>query len=148
MAAPASHPLTLALVDDYDVVLSGLAKMLDPYSDRVRVVELDANEPVGCDVDIVLYDSFAQPESDHREVGLLVANSHARKVVIYTWNFQRGLLDAAGDLGVDGCRPRRCPPATSWPRSRGSTPGSAWSVRHPPGPVPRPGWTGPVAAKA
>jgi DNA-binding NarL/FixJ family response regulator len=102
MAATDPTPVTVALVDDYDVVLSGLAHMLEPYRDRVRIVEIDANEPVDTDVDIVLYDSFAQPESDHHEVAALVANSRARRVVIYTWNFHPELIDAAHGHGVDG----------------------------------------------
>ncbi len=102
MSAHPSRPVTVALVDDYDVVLSGLAHMLGPYRDRVLIVQLDANEPVSADVDIALYDSFAQPESDHDEVAVLVANARARRVVIYTWNFHPDLIDAAHDLGVDG----------------------------------------------
>lgn len=42
MPVTRSGPLTVALVDDYDVVLSGLANMLKPYGDRVRIVELVA----------------------------------------------------------------------------------------------------------
>ena len=42
--------------------------MLDPYRDRVLVAEIDANKPLEDTVDIVLYDSFAQPESDHEEI--------------------------------------------------------------------------------
>jgi hypothetical protein len=38
-------------------------------------------------VDIVLYDSFAQPESDHEEIAVLIDNPRARRVVVYTWNF-------------------------------------------------------------
>ena len=102
MAASPRPPVTVALVDDYDVVLAGLAHLLGPYQGRVRVVELDANEPVSTDVDIALYDSFAQPESDHDEVAVLVANPRARRVVIYTWNFHPDLVQAAHDLGVDG----------------------------------------------
>ncbi len=102
MPGSGRRPVTVALVDDYDVVLSGLARMLGPYQDRVLVVELDANEPVSTDVDIALYDSFAQPESDHDEVAVLVANPRARRVVMYTWNFHPDLIEAAQDLGVDG----------------------------------------------
>lgn len=102
MPGSGRSPVTVALVDDYDVVLSGLARMLGPYQDRVLVVELDANEPVSTDVDIALYDSFAQPESDHDEVAVLVANPRARRVVMYTWNFHPDLIEAARDLGVDG----------------------------------------------
>ena len=102
MAAPSRSPVTVALVDDYDVVLAGLAHMLAPYRSRIQIVELDANEPVRADVDIALYDSFAQPESDHQEIATLVANPRARRVVIYTWNFHPDLVDAAHALRVDG----------------------------------------------
>lgn len=84
--------ITVALVDDYDVVLLGVARMLDGYRDRVRVVEIDANEAVDDVVDIVLYDSFAQPESDQDEIAVLVSNPRARRVVVYTWNFHPDLI--------------------------------------------------------
>ena len=66
------HPITIALVDDYDVVVMGVANMLDQYRDRVIVAEIDTNKSVSDEVDIVLYDSFAQPESDHEEIQVLV----------------------------------------------------------------------------
>ena len=36
------RPITVALVDDYDVVVMGVANMFDNYRDRVVVAELDA----------------------------------------------------------------------------------------------------------
>jgi DNA-binding NarL/FixJ family response regulator len=94
--------ITVALVDDYDVVLMGVAKMFDRYRDRVVVAEIDANTPLDDPVDIVLYDSFAQPESDHKEIGELVANPRARRVVVYTWNFHPDLITSAKEHGADG----------------------------------------------
>jgi DNA-binding NarL/FixJ family response regulator len=94
--------ITVALVDDYDVVLLGVARMLDGYRDRVRIVEIDANEAVADTVDIVLYDSFAQPESDHDEIGVLVDSPRARRVVVYTWNFHPDLIDSARRRGARG----------------------------------------------
>jgi len=94
--------ITVALVDDYDVVLLGVARMLEGYRDRVRVVEIDANEAVEDVVDVVLYDSFAQPESDQAEVAVLVANPRARRVVVYTWNFHPELVDSALRQGAHG----------------------------------------------
>jgi DNA-binding NarL/FixJ family response regulator len=99
---PASPPITVALVDDYDVVVKGVANMLDPYRDRVVIAELDSTMPVHDAVDIVLYDSFAQPESDHQEIGVLVANPQARRVVVYTWNFHPDLVDSARRHGAHG----------------------------------------------
>ena len=92
----------MALVDDYDVVLAGVAKMLDHYRDRVVVAEIDANTPLKDTVDIALYDSFAQPESDHDEIELLVRNPRARRVVVYTWNFHPDLIESARSKGAHG----------------------------------------------
>ena len=100
--ARARAPITVALVDDYDVVLLGVAQMFDQYRDRVVVAEIDSNEPLDDPVDIVLYDSFAQPESDHGEIRLLVENPRARRVVVYTWNFHPDLVDSARRQGARG----------------------------------------------
>jgi DNA-binding NarL/FixJ family response regulator len=95
-------PITVALVDDYDVVVKGVANMLDPYRDRIVIAELDSTMPVDDEVDIVLYDSFAQPESDHEEIGVLVANPRAHRVVVYTWNFHPDLVESARRHGAHG----------------------------------------------
>ena len=103
MTGPARHsPITVALVDDYDVVVLGVAQMLDQYRDRVVIAEIDTNEPLRDLVDIVLYDSFAQPESDHHEIGVLTSNPYARKVVVYTWNFHPDLINSARRQGAHG----------------------------------------------
>ncbi|GAA5155915.1 response regulator transcription factor [Nocardioides marinquilinus] len=100
--APNEDAIWVALVDDYDVVVKGVATMLDPYRDRVLVAELDTDRPVKDDVDIALYDSFAQPESDQEQIKVLLANPRARKVVVYTWNFHPELVEAARALGTHG----------------------------------------------
>src|SRR3978361_533860 len=98
----ATSPLTVALVDDYDVVLAGVANMLERYRDRVVVAEIDANASLHDAVDIVLYDSFAQPESDHDEIAALVTNPRARRVAVYTWNFHPDLIASARQQGAHG----------------------------------------------
>ena len=102
MPSSASRPITVALVDDYDVVVLGVAKMLDRYRDRVVVAELDSSMPVVDTVDIVLYDSFAQPESGHEEIAVLIANPRAHRVVVYTWNFHPDLVASARKQGAHG----------------------------------------------
>jgi len=102
VAAACGTPIKVALVNDYDVVVTGVAYMLDRYADRVVVAELDTNRTVSDVVDVVLYDNFAQPESDRDEVGTLVANPAARRVVVYTWNLHPPLIQSARQQGVDG----------------------------------------------
>ncbi len=97
-----AEPITVALIDDYDVVVQGVANMLEPYRDRIVIAELDASTPLKDTVDIALYDSFAQPESDHEEIGVLVANPRARRVVVYTWNFHPDLVASARERGALG----------------------------------------------
>ena len=102
MTSTPDRPITVALVDDYDIVVQGVANILDQYRDRVVVAELDTNMGVSDEVDIVLYDSFAQPESDHDEIQVLVKNPRARRVVVYTWNFHPDLIEEAKRQGVRG----------------------------------------------
>jgi DNA-binding NarL/FixJ family response regulator len=99
---PSSSPILIALIDDYDVVLTGVATMLDPYRDRVLVAEIDANRALEDTVDIALYDSFAQPESDRGEINVLIDSPHAHRVVVYTWNFHPELIEHARRQGVYG----------------------------------------------
>jgi DNA-binding NarL/FixJ family response regulator len=68
----------------------------------VVIAELDSTMPVSDTVDIVLYDSFAQPESDHDEIATLVANPCAHRVVVYTWNFHPDLIASAQQHGAHG----------------------------------------------
>lgn len=102
MANPSSRPITLALIDDYDVVVIGVGHMFDSYTDRIEVVELNASTPLEDTVDIVLYDSFAQPESDVCEIADLANNPRAERVVVYTWSFHPDLVEAAYEKGASG----------------------------------------------
>ncbi|RIX26437.1 LuxR C-terminal-related transcriptional regulator [Amnibacterium setariae] len=95
-------PITIALVDDYDVVLIGLAHLFDAHRDRVVVAEIDANAALDDRIDVVLYDSFAQPESDHEEVAALLGSDGAGCVALYTWNFHPELVEQALRLGARG----------------------------------------------
>ena len=97
-----SGPITVALIDDYDVVLIGLAHMFDRYRDRVVVAEIDAEEPLATSVDVALYDTFAQPEADHDDIGVLIASPRARHTAVYTWNFHPELVQSALAQGASG----------------------------------------------
>jgi len=100
MSGP-STPLTVAIVNDYEIVVSGVAAMLAQYPDRVRVVELDSGLPVVSDVDVILYDTFGQVQGDGVDLEDLVQGSGAR-VVIFSWNLQSDLVQRAIDRGASG----------------------------------------------
>jgi len=95
------EPLSVAIVNDYEIVVAGVAAALEPFEDRVRVVELDSSMPVVSDVDVVLYDTFGQTQGDGVDVdGLL--DGHDAKVVIFSWNTQSELVERALAQGAAG----------------------------------------------
>lgn len=102
ISAPPDEPISVALVDDYDVVVLGVARMLEQYPEHVRVAEMDTNKPVSRPVDIVLYDAFAQREADSGDIAVFIDDPRAARVVVYTWNFHPQLLERAESLGVHG----------------------------------------------
>ena len=95
-------PIRLALVNDYEVVVRGLAEMLRSYSDAFDIVELDADMPVQQPVDIALYDTFAQAQGDGQGVADLLANPRVDKLVVYSWNLQEILTTTTMQRGVRG----------------------------------------------
>ncbi|MEZ5376358.1 MAG: response regulator transcription factor [Acidimicrobiales bacterium] len=100
--ADTDAPITLAIVNDYGVVLAGINAMLAPHADRIRVLELDANMPVSQPVDLVLYDTFARTEPNLGEIRALVANPCAKRVAVFSWSFDPELVELAFSLGAAG----------------------------------------------
>jgi two-component system, NarL family, response regulator LiaR len=78
--------IRLAIVNDYEVVVHGLAAMLRSYSDRIEVVEVDVNMHPKASVDIALFDTFAQSFRDRDRIARLVSDPGISKVVVYTWS--------------------------------------------------------------
>jgi len=102
MGTPAEPaPIRIAIVNDYELVVAGLAAALAPYADHVAVVELEVGAPVKCDVDVVLYDTFGQAQGDVAELDKLVADSEAR-VVVFSWNIQAELVARTIARGAAG----------------------------------------------
>jgi DNA-binding NarL/FixJ family response regulator len=95
-------PIRLAIVDDYDVIVNGVAHMFKGYPERIAVVELAANEPVTVDVDIALFDTFAQGEADSADLDVVLTNPLASKVAVYTWALDPALIEAALAKGACG----------------------------------------------
>lgn len=97
---PIPRPLRVACVNDYEVVVAGVARMLSGYADRVEVVELDQRLPVTGDVDVVLFDTFALHGRSLALPDLVLAGGP--KVVVFTWSPTRHAMQAALDGGAAG----------------------------------------------
>ena len=96
-----AEPIRVAIVNDYEMVVAGVAAMLAPHSEHVAVVELDSQLPVLSDVDVILYDTFGQVQGDGVDLAELVDGGSAR-VVIFSWNTQPDLVQRALAKGAAG----------------------------------------------
>ena len=94
------RPLRLAIVDDYAVVIAGVASFL--ADERIDVVETGASLPVVSDVDIVLFDTFGQVTGNGIDLEDYIRESGGAKVVIYSWNLEPGLIVQAMAGGAAG----------------------------------------------
>lgn len=97
-----SRPVRIAIVNDYEVVVHGLSSMLQPYRDRVEVIELDVRGQVERRVDVTLMDTFAQQPITDSHLDDVLASGNAGRVVVFTWNMQPELVDLALAKGARG----------------------------------------------
>lgn len=95
-------PVRLAIVNDYELIVAGLAALLEPYRDRLRIVELDLRTDVHSPVDIAIWDTFAAAQGDRADVSDLVDRPHIGRVVVYSWNIDQLLIDRSMAGGVSG----------------------------------------------
>lgn len=99
-------PIQLAVVNDYEIVVRGIFAMLEPFADRVRVVELDSGHDVANPVDIALYDSYSMPATSMDEIATLSRNPNVGQVVLYTWVLTPQILSDARRRGMTAALPK------------------------------------------
>ncbi|MFC7490713.1 MULTISPECIES: response regulator transcription factor [unclassified Knoellia] len=97
---PGDRPLTVAVVNDHELIVRGVAAMLAPYKDVIEVVELDLDVPVTRAVDIALYDTFTCTNLGSEDLDDLCENPLVGRVVLYTWLLTEDLVDSALRKGV------------------------------------------------
>ena len=102
---PHDRRIHVALANDYDLVVAGLAAMLAPHSHRVAVDELFVGEldpRPARPVDVLLFDTYGRSELGFDALRTLTSNPSVRHVAIYTWEGRPALVDRALDAGVSG----------------------------------------------
>src|SRR5688500_1911034 len=79
------EPIRVAVANDYELVIAGLAAMLQPYQHRVEVADaVLVGQPVSEPVDVVLYDTFGRVEAASDAVNELLSTGNVGQVVVYT----------------------------------------------------------------
>jgi len=88
------------VVNDHELIVRGVAAMLEPFKDIIRVVELDLDVPVARPVDIALYDTFTCTNLGSDDLDELCESPHVGRVVLYTWTLTEELVASALSRGV------------------------------------------------
>ena len=92
----------VGVINDYEIIVRGVAAMLTPFHDRVEVVEVDAGGGPSVPMDIALFDTFAGRRHTLARASQMVADRDARHVVLYTWDAAPAFVAAAREIGVSG----------------------------------------------
>lgn len=94
-------PIRVAIVNDYEVVVRGLAAMLEPFSDRVVISELEAGGIPDDQADIALFDTFAGRRHALERIDEMMRDRDIGKIVIYTWDLPEGFSEDLANRSVD-----------------------------------------------
>lgn len=97
-----SGVVQVGIVNDYEVIVRGVAAMLAPYHDRVAVVEIETDGLPRGPMDVALFDTFAGRRHTLGRAADMIASGAARHVVLYTWDAAAPFVAAARDLGISG----------------------------------------------
>lgn len=102
-SSPTREPVvSVAAVNDYDLVVNGLAAML--RQDRRLLVRdrIVIGEPVRDPVQVALFDTFGRTEPLESELKQLLADPLVERVAVFTMELLPDMIDAADAAGASG----------------------------------------------
>lgn len=97
-----SGAVRVAILNDYQLVVAGVAGILQPFADRVVVVELDSRTRVRSRVDVVLYDTFAQTQGGAIANVESMTEHPGARLLVYTWNVAGSVAQETRRTGASG----------------------------------------------
>jgi DNA-binding NarL/FixJ family response regulator len=96
-------PIELALANDFEIVILGLARLLAPYRERVRVADyVVRDQHLAHRADVVLFDVFAHEDLGFGELKALVEDPNIDHLAIFTWQLDNQTLERGFAAGVAG----------------------------------------------
>ena len=95
-------PIRVALVNDYEIIVHGLAAMLSKFPNRVRVVDMSVGTEPETRADVALFDTFAGRRHAIDRAREMVQGGYVDHVLLYTWDAVPEFLELADKAGVSG----------------------------------------------
>lgn len=98
-------PVRLGVLDEPELVTTGLEGMLRPHRDRIELAVLDDSTTSTDGYDVVLIDPVLR-DRDVRDHVEQVSSLGRARVLVYTWNTRAPGLSEAIDAGAHGIVPK------------------------------------------
>src|SRR5260221_3632283 len=110
MTVPVERTLiTVALVNDFELVLRGTQYMLGRLPERLVVAELDVASNADRRVDVALFDTYGHARGGVDRVQSLAADKRVGVVAVYTWRLPPGQVEALLAAGARGVLAKSLP---------------------------------------
>jgi len=94
--------VTIALVNDYELVLAGLAAMLRPFRDELQVLDHAVERAPDRRVDVSLFDTYGAADDQLQRVRALADDLYAGAVVVFSFSTHPDLVRDALGAGAAG----------------------------------------------
>lgn len=93
----------VAVVNDYEVVIAGLAAILEPYTSHLQIADaILVDQPISGPIDVALYDTFGRAGVEDEQIAKLLAQPEIERVAIYSFNFDDDAVERALTAGASG----------------------------------------------
>ena len=94
--------ICVALLNDFDIVVNGLAEMLAPFED-IEIADISVGDvQIDHHVHVALFDTYGRHGMPWTELDEVVADSRAEHVAIFTFAFAEDIISEALERGVSG----------------------------------------------
>jgi len=105
--------VSVAVANDYELVIAGVKAMLEPFAHKVQVAEtLRVGEPLDAPVDLVLFDTFGRTDGAVDGIKRLLDTNGVGKVALYTGTPRQPQVDAAIAAGASAVLSKARPAAS------------------------------------
>jgi DNA-binding NarL/FixJ family response regulator len=94
-------PVRVAAVNDYELVVAGVATLLRRYPDRLLVVDrIVIGDPIDTPIDVALYDTYGRVGLAEQALRVLARTPEVRKVAVFTLDLRDDLVAEAFRWGA------------------------------------------------
>jgi DNA-binding NarL/FixJ family response regulator len=95
-------PVTVAVVNDYELVVAGVATMLRPYRDRLVVLDRALERTPDKPVDVSLFDTYGAADGQIDRIKVLADDPMSGTVIVFSFSTAPELVTASIGAGAGG----------------------------------------------